>query len=60
MTKKLSMVILLIFLSLIALSACSVPFSGSEEKTIYVGSKMVECTGEGPQMCLLVKENPDD
>jgi len=60
MSKKLSIVLLLIFLSLIVLSACNVPFSGSEEKTVYVGPKMVECTGESPQMCLLVKENPND
>ncbi len=28
-------------------------------KTIYVGPEMVECEGEGPQQCLLVKEDPN-
>ncbi len=29
------------------------------EKTIYVGPEMVDCEGEGPQKCLLVKDSPD-
>jgi heat shock protein HslJ len=32
----------------------------SIEKTIYVGPLLVDCQGEGPQMCMLVKENPGD
>jgi len=53
----------LIWLSVVlilVLAACELPFIGSPEKTIYLGPVMVECQGEGPQMCLLVKENPDD
>jgi heat shock protein HslJ len=36
------------------------PTSTSGEKTIYVGSELVDCEGEGPQQCMLVKENPTD
>ena len=32
----------------------------SVEKTIYVGPLLVDCQGEGPQKCMLVKENPGD
>ncbi|MCP4358634.1 MAG: META domain-containing protein [Chloroflexi bacterium] len=28
--------------------------------TLYVGPELAECTGAGLQMCMLVKENPDD
>ena len=42
------------------LSACALPLQDSAEKTIYIGPAMVECEGEGPQMCLQVKENPQD
>lgn len=48
--------LLLTFLA-VALAACS---SGGEEKTIYVAPTMVDCEGEGPQECLLIKENPED
>ena len=42
------------------LSACALPLQDSAEKTIYIGPAMVECEGEGPQMCLQVKENPQE
>jgi heat shock protein HslJ len=29
------------------------------EKTLYVGHKLVDCVGVGPQKCMLVKESPD-
>ncbi len=31
-----------------------------EISRLFVGPQKVECTGEGPQECLLVKENPED
>ena len=34
------------------------PVTG-EEKTVYVGPILVDCEGEGPQKCMLVKETPD-
>ena len=38
-----------------------VPIAGElDEKTIYVGPELVDCTGVAPQKCMLVKENPDD
>ncbi|MBE9473553.1 MAG: DUF4377 domain-containing protein, partial [Chloroflexi bacterium] len=38
-----------------------VPIAGEAvEKTIYVGSELVDCVGVGPQTCMLVKENPED
>jgi heat shock protein HslJ len=30
------------------------------EKTIYVGPHLVDCQGEGPQKCMLVKDQPDE
>jgi len=30
------------------------------EITLYVGPELKECTGEGPQTCMMVKENPED
>lgn len=33
---------------------------GGEIKTLYVGPEMAECVGVAPQMCLLVRENPED
>jgi heat shock protein HslJ len=32
----------------------------SVERTIYVGPLLVDCQGEGPQKCMLVKEKPED
>jgi heat shock protein HslJ len=32
----------------------------SVEKTLYVGPLLVDCEGEGPQKCMLVKEKPED
>ncbi len=36
------------------------PQSSSEEKTLYVGPVLVDCEGEGPQQCMLVRENPEE
>lgn len=33
---------------------------GAVEKTIYVGPEQVDCVGVGPQLCLLVRESPDE
>ena len=33
--------------------------AGGEERTIYVGPELVECTGVGPQMCMQIKESPE-
>ncbi len=44
----------------IVLALLLVACSGGEEKTIFVGPTTVDCEGEGPQQCLLVKENPED
>ena len=32
---------------------------GPEESTLYVGPILVDCEGEGPKKCLLVKETPE-
>lgn len=32
----------------------------SVERTVYVGPVLVDCEGEGPQKCMLVKEKPED
>jgi heat shock protein HslJ len=31
----------------------------AEEKTIYIGPVLVDCTGAGPQKCMQVKEQPE-
>lgn len=36
------------------------PQVSSTEKMIFVGPVLVDCQGEGPQKCMLVKENPED
>lgn len=36
------------------------PQVSSETRTIFVGPLLVDCEGEGPQQCMLVKENPED
>ena len=59
MRKRYNLSILMMIVVLV-LAACTLPFVGTEEKTVYVGSYTVECEGEGSQMCLLVKENPTD
>lgn len=41
----------------------AVPIAGAEnatEKTWYVGPEMVPCTGVSPQVCLQIKENPQE
>lgn len=42
--------------------ATEMPESSDEGElvTLYVGPEQVDCEGEGPQTCLLVKENPED
>ncbi|MGH7461412.1 MAG: DUF4377 domain-containing protein [Longimicrobiales bacterium] len=42
-----------------ALSACSVFGPDEETVTLYVAPQRAECTGLFLQMCLLVKERPD-
>lgn len=67
-----NLIICLVFATFagIVLTACA-PSGGSEmgvqgtqpnsqEKSIYVGPLLVDCVGEGPQKCMLVKENLDD
>ena len=50
--------LLIVTILIILLAACSA--ASGEEKTIFVGPTMVECEGEGPQQCLLIKENAED
>jgi len=50
--------LLIILILAILLAACS--GSSGEEKTLFVGPTMVDCEGEGPQQCLLIKENLED
>jgi heat shock protein HslJ len=38
-----------------------VPIAGEGvDKTVFVGPKLVDCTGAAPQKCMLIKENPED
>jgi len=34
------------------------PLAAADETTLYVGPTVAACTGVGPQLCLLVKEDP--
>jgi hypothetical protein len=36
------------------------PAEESDVFTLYVGPRLVECQGVGPQMCMLIKESPDE
>ena len=40
--------------------AVPAPAAEGENVTLFVGPNRVPCTGVAPQLCLLVKENPDD
>ena len=52
----------LFIISVVLLNACAPQPSGDDipEMTILVAPVIVECEGEGPQTCMLVKENPED
>jgi heat shock protein HslJ len=56
--------LLWLLIPLIALSLVGCDQLGSDEesnlKTVYVGPERVDCEGEGPQTCYLIKENPED
>ncbi len=56
--KFLFLIATLICASLVLAGCRTVPTA--IEKTVYVGPIVVDCEGDGPQKCLLVKENPDD
>ena len=53
---------ILIPLIVLSLVSCDQLSSDDEPdlKTIYVGPERVDCEGEGPQTCYLIKENPED
>jgi Domain of unknown function (DUF4377) len=46
------------FLLTLLLSGCNAIFP--EYKTFYIGNKLADCTGVGPQKCMLVKEQPNE
>ena len=56
--------LLWLLISLIALTLVGCDQLGLNEesnlKTVYVGPERVDCEGEGPQTCYLIKENPED
>lgn len=59
MTKRIILFIGLLAASAIILSACkSQP--QSEERSLFVGPIQVECEGVAPQLCMLVKDSPED
>lgn len=51
-----------ITLHLFAITIIALVFSSckTSQPNLYVASKEVDCTGVGPQKCLLIKENKDD
>ena len=49
----------LLFLGVLALSACSAVGDDVETITLYVDAQTVECVGVGPQECLRVRRAPD-
>ena len=74
MIKKTTIFLFLSIVATAVLGACNSPeettpepaepaSEGAEEVEIsklFVGPERVECEGEGPQQCYLVKENPED
>ena len=57
---------LLVLIGVLALSAMLFSFGTMVQaqqepgtKTLYVGPNLEDCTGVGPQKCMMVKENPD-
>ncbi len=36
-----------------------IPAPESEEVTLFIGPVLVDCEGEGPQKCMLIKEDPE-
>ena len=60
MSEKSIRYILPVILLIIIIAGCSIPILSPAEKTFYLAPYMMECEGEGPQMCMLVKENPDE
>ena len=60
--KPVRIVFALFIMAVVLLSACAPQPAGDDvpEKTILVAPVLVECEGEGPQTCTLVKENPED
>ncbi|MEA3439518.1 MAG: META domain-containing protein [Chloroflexota bacterium] len=59
MTKRIVQFIGLLAASVITLSACTSQ-SQIEERTLFVGPIQVECEGVAPQLCMLVKDSPED
>ena len=65
MKIKSSILITLLIVGVLALAACggntveTEPTESGEVVTLYVGPELAECTGEGPQTCMMVKETPD-
>ena len=65
MKTKTSMLITLLLVGVLALAACggntaeTEPAEAGEVVTMYVGPELAECTGEGPQTCMMIKETPD-
>ncbi len=57
--KIFSIALVVLVASISLLAACGAQPEGVE-KTVIVGPELVECEGAGPQMCMLVKENPED
>ncbi len=49
----------LLLLVTVVLAGCVTPPAAENEKTIYVGPELVDCTGETAQQCMQVKESPD-
>lgn len=44
---------------LLTLSACA-PIDADDSQIMYVGNKLVDCTGVAPQKCMLVKTKVSD
>ncbi len=65
MNKKLKIAAIFLLVAGLILTACNAQPEVEEEPvqdeamTLFVGPELVDCEGEGPQKCMLVKESPE-
>jgi heat shock protein HslJ len=57
--KRVQLLGTVLLIAATVLAACAPSGGGAAGKTVYVGPYQVPCTGVAPQMCMLVREDPD-
>lgn len=52
--------VLMVAVACVPVTQPAVPQQDATERIVYVGPTLVDCEGEGPQKCMLVKEDPNE